>query len=331
MEKIAFISGDTFIYWSPILLALGAVTAICYTCALYVAREGRLLAPAVTALLSAVLGIPLARLIHWYCRSASYAGFTAAMTDYSQGGYALAGLFLGCFLAACVARLLRLTKSLPRLLDCMAIGGSAGLAVGRLASLFNASDRGMTVPDSWGLPFASKVANAVSGAMENRLATFALQSILAASLAVGLTVYLAVCFARKKKAPDGDVCLIFLLCYGSFQAICDSTRYDSLFLRSNGFVSIVQILGLCAIVLVLAVFSVRMVKSRGLRPWQYPLWGAIAGLLGLAGYMEYYVQRHGNEAVLAYSVMGGCLAAVTVLGLTVRLLGRKAQGKETEV
>ena len=43
-------------------------------------------------------------------------------------------------------------------------------------------------------------------------------------------------------------------------------------------------------------------------------------ILGGAGFMEYYVQRRGNEAVFAYSVMSACLAAVIGLTLLVRQL-----------
>ena len=47
----------------------------------------------------------------------------------------------------------------------------------------------------------------------------------------------------------------------------------------------------------------------------------IGTLLGGAGYMEYYVQRHGDQAQFAYTVMSGCLLAVVVLTLLIRALG----------
>lgn len=323
MEKIAFINGNTFIYWSPIILALAAVAAIGFYAAVYIAKERKPVAAAVSAALCVVCSIPLSRLVHWYCRTPSYESFQAAMTDYSQGGYALAGVFFGCILAAAITRVLRISRNLPRMLDSMAIGGSIGIAIGRLSCLFNAADRGMILPDTVGFPFSYPVINAVSGAAENRLATFMIQSMLTGGIAVLLLIYMLLCVLRKKKIPDGDICLIFLLAYGACQAIFDSTRSDSLFLRSNGFVSIVQILGLGALLIPVILFSVRMVRQRKFKLWQLPLWVSIAGLLGLAGYMEYYVQRHGNEAAFAYSVMGTCLFVVVILGLLVRWLGRR--------
>ena len=61
-----------------------------------------------------------------------------------------------------------------------------------------------------------------------------------------------------------------------------------------------------ALVLAVILFSRRMVKARGFRAWQILLWLLIAAAIGGAGYMEYYVQRRGNEALFAYSVMSGC-------------------------
>lgn len=323
MEKIAFIYGDTFIYWNPIILALAAVAAIGFYLAVHAKKKGGVFAAAVSVAASIALSIPLARLIHWYCRTASYESFEMAMTDYSRGGYALAGVFFGCLLAACLTRLVCISYSLPQMLDSMAIGGSVGIAVGRLACVFNTADRGMIVPEEVGFPFAYPVVNAVSGAVENRLATFMIQSMLAGAIALLLLAWMLVCALRRKKAPDGDVFMVFLLAYGASQIICDSTRYDSLFLRSNGFVSIVQILGLVALLIPIVWFSIRMVRNRTMQLWYYPVWVVIAGLLGLGGYMEYYVQRHGNEAVLAYSVMGSCLVVVVILGFVIRFISTK--------
>lgn len=321
MEKIAFIIGESFLYWSPIIIAMAAVAAMLMYAAVYLKRDGNVFALSCSILLSILFSIPLARLVHWYCRTNTYTSFASAMTDYTQGGFALMGAFGGCLLAALLLRLLMVSDSLPRMLDGMVIGGGVGIAVGRLASLFNASDRGMVLPDSVGLPFAFPVTNAVSGGLENRLATFIIQSILTGAIVLLLMIFIAWCASRKKKIPDGDVCLIFLLCYGAIQIICDSTRYDSLFFRSNGFVSIVQILGLVALVIPIAVFSIRMVLRKGVQWWEFLLWIATLGMMGLAGYMEYYVQRHGSEAAFAYSVMGVCLVGIVLLALVMRGLG----------
>ena len=54
--------------------------------------------------------------------------------------------------------------------------------------------------------------------------------------------------------------------------------------------------------------------------WMVLLWVVMAGFIGGAGFMEYYVQRRGNEAAFAYTVMSSCLAVVIGLTLLIRLL-----------
>ena len=329
MDKIAFIAGDSVIYWNSIVLTLAAATAAFFFLSFYIGKCGNAVAGFAAVPLSIVLDIVLARLVHWYSRADSYGGFFSAMTDYTSGGYALLGVFAGCALAAALLRLLFLHRNLPEMLDCMSLAGLAGISVGRLASFFNASDRGNVLENFQSLPFAWPVTNTVSGATEYRLATFVIQAFIALVLFLALAVFFVK--GQRKGLKDGDTCLIFLLVYGASQVVLDSTRYDSLFFRSNGFVSIVQVMGALALALAIVLFSVRMVKARGFKFWQVLLWIAVAALIGGAGYMEYYVQRHGNEAVFAYSVMSACLIVVIGLTLLIRMLAvtreREAQSQ----
>ena len=133
-------------------------------------------------------------------------------------------------------------------------------------------------------------------------------------------------YRKRKDFPDGDICLIFLLCYGASQVLLDSTRYDSLYFRSNGFVSIVQVLSACAIGLAAILFSVRLVQEQGWKRWYLALWALLAGLIGLAGYMEYFVQRWSRKIVLGYSVMTAALAAVIAVILAIRFLAQRPGG-----
>ena len=330
MDKLALISGESFIYWNSIVYTLAAATAIAFFLAFYIGKCGNAVAGFAAVPLSIVLGLVAARFFHWYCRADSYAGFTAAMTDYTSGGYALMGVFLGCFLAAALLRLLFLNRNLPEMLDCMAISGCAGIAVGRLASFFNSSDRGQIMEIFQSLPFAYPVTNAVSGAVEYRLATFVIQSMVALALFVGLSIFY-IRGNREEKLRDGDTSLIFLLIYGASQVVLDSTRYDSLFFRSNGFVSVVQVLGALGLGLGIFAFSKRMVKAVGFKWWQVFLWLLIAAGIGCGGFMEYYVQRRGNEAVFAYSVMSGCLLAVIALTLVIRLIAVVTERKYADL
>lgn len=314
MDRIAFIVGDTFIYWSSIILTLAAGVAICAFLALH---RGRGTAAAVLIPVALVLSVIFGRLAHWYFRPDSYESFLQAMTDYTSGGYALIGVFLACLLAALLVRLLGLEDDLPRLLDEMSLAGCAGIAVGRLACFFSTADRGQILETIHSLPLAYPVNNVVTGAAEYRLATFLIQAVVTAAIFGGLLAFFLL--GRRK---SGDVAALFLLFYGMSQAVLDSTRYDSLYMRSNGFISVVQLSGAVALVGVSVMFSVRMVKARGFRPWYAALWAAMLALLGGAGYMEYFVQRHGDRALFSYCVMSLCLGAIAALAITTYLLSR---------
>ena len=324
MDKVALYAGGIPIYWCSLALTLGTIVAICFFLAFYLGKSGNAAAGFAAVPVGILLSLVLARFFHWYCQSDSYESFRAAMTDFSGGGFALMGAFLGCTLAACLTRILCLQRNLPEMLDALSLGGCAGIVVGRLSALFNATDRGQVLANFRSLPIASPVSNAVSGAVEYRLATFALQSIVA----FVLLVILAAFYLRGQKGGklrDGDTCLIFLMLYGCTQVVLDSTRYDSLFFRSNGFVSVVQVLGALGLALAVVVFARRMVKARGFRAWNIFLWLLIALALTGAGYMEYYVQRRGNEALFAYSVMSACLLVASALTLFMRALAVKVE------
>ena len=320
MNRIAYIYGETLIYWSSIILTLATVSAIFLFVAfcLYKFKSG--VAAAVAVPLSIVLSLVFARMLHWYCRADSYLSFGAAMTDYFSGGYALLGVFAGCALAAVIVRALKLTDNLPGLLDCMSLAGCCGIAVGRLACFFNSQDRGQIIASVQGLPWVYPVINTVSGTQEFRLATFVIQAMVTAVIFLVLMLLTRVPGKRRK---EGDLTLIFLLLYGASQVVLDSTRYDSLFFRSNGFVSIVQVFSALALGMVCVLFSVRLVKRHGFERRYAALWLEFVALVGLGGYMEYHVQRHGDQAAFAYSCMSGALVGVVAIVMGIWYLAGK--------
>ncbi len=223
-------------------------------------------------------------------------------------------------LAFLLVRLLRLTRDLPSLLDCAAPAAALGIALGRLGDLFTASDRGKIIfddPAMQRLPFASAVVNSTSGATEWRFATFAFQSIWCALLCVVFLAAALDCRRRplqRERWGRGNVFALFMALYASGQVVLDSTRYDALFLRSNGFVSLEQIVCGVVIAAVIVLYSVRSIKLRRFRFWHPLCWVLALAGLGLAGYMEYYVQRHGDAYRLAYGLM--CLGLLVTFGVT---------------
>ena len=331
MEKIAFIIGETFIYWSSIILTLAVVTAICIFAAFYMKNTRNCVAWAIFVPASIVVSLYISRVLHWYCFADSYSSMESAMADFSRGSFALMGAFFGCLAVACVLRVVRIVKDLPEMLDCLSLGGAAGIAVGRLASLFNSTDRGITVEGITTLPLVYPVTNAVNGAVEYRLATFMLQAMVTGLIFLILAVFYVKGTGRRGKLRSGDTALLFLCSYGAAQIVLDSTRYDSMFMRSNGFISIVQILGLIAMLVPVILFSIRMVKANNLKWWAFLLWVPYVALMGTAAFMEYWVQRHGDQALFSYSVMGGCLLGSVLVTVLIRFIAVKKEQKKLVV
>ena len=319
MDKIAFIIGETFIYWNSILLMVAAAAAICMFLFLYLREKGTGISAALLVPMAVVASIFASRAVHWYCQANAYTDLKGALTSFTGGGYALMGVFGGCAVVALVLRLLGILQNLPHTFDCMTLGGGVGIAVGRLACMYNTMDRGPVMDTIRTLPLVYPVTNGVTGVVEWRFATFMIQAIATGAITLMLLVfYLIGQGSKRRPLKDGDTACLWLCFYGASQVVLDSTRYDSLFMRSNGFISIVQILGAAALILTFLYFSVRMVKARGFRWWYLLIWILYAGCTGGAGFMEYWVQRHGDQALFSYTVMTGCLVVLTILTCVVR-------------
>ena len=315
MEKIAFLWLGTGrpVFWHTVFILMGAAVFLLLFIALRAMRGRRLM--------SAVLCVPVigagavyaARLLHWYCRTEDYPGLASALTELGSGGFSLAGAFAGALTAALLLALVGAVADLPAFLDDMSASAAAGIAVGRLGdmySLINHGRFGFENAARQTLPWASPVYNAVSGAYEWRFATFCFQSIWAA--AIFLAVLAAIMRGRTGRAREGAGFTLFMTLYCLGQILFESTRYDALFLPSNGFVSMEQIL-CCAVLLVLFIAVGR--KKHRTDGFSAGLvlccLGFLAGM-GLAGYMEYFVQRHAGETVTAYNLMAAGLALVFV-------------------
>lgn len=303
MYKLAFIYGNVPIYWDSVILLLAELTGIVLFAAACLRKNQHWSGAVIACPIGIMLSLILSRLAHWYFRPDQYGSFAAAMTDFFGPGHALMGAFAGCFLTACLLYLMGSVDSLPAMLDCMSFGGCGAIALGRLSCFFTPDDRGAVLEGIWTFP----AVNPTSGALEYRFATFLAQSVTAACI---FAVLLALLYRRNKKTRDGDMTLLFLLMYCASQIVWDSTRYDGLHLRQNGFISAVQLLCALVLVLVLAVLSVRLKDKKRL----LLCWGLIVPALGGAGCMEYYAQIRGDRAGTAYGIMGVCMALIVALG-----------------
>lgn len=311
MERIAFIWGPYMVYWSTAVLTMACAVGLCLFLFLYLWDEPDTAGGFCAVPLSLGLGMALSRLAYWHFRPESFEDLRQALTDYSRGGFVLAGAFAGVFLAALLLAILRRGRHLGAMLDAMSLAGSGAIALGRLACFTNSADRGGILPE--GTVFGGSVVSAATGTVEYRLNTFLLQS---AAAGVIFLILLVLYFARRREyhRRPGDLFWLFCLYYGGSQAVLDSTRTDSIFFQFNGFVGVVQVLGLCAVVLTLVCFTVRYLKTGGKKLGAAALWAVCLLFLGGAVYMEYYVQRHGTQALFAYSAMSICMGVTLILG-----------------
>jgi len=340
MNQIAYIFGETTIYWNSILIASAAFCSLLMVFAIRLWRNEPLLPVFVFFPLALFLSLLCSRFIHWYCRTDQYQSLNDAFQNFTRGGFALLGVFVGCFAAALLVRILRLTDDLPSLLDALSPAAAFGIGLGRLSHLFDSVSRGKVLIEHEAnrrLPIGSPVVNPTNNEIQWRFATFFIQSLVALSLCVLLLFIMAhmLHLTRKKgKNARGMTFLLFLMLYFSTQIILDSTRYDALFLRSNGFVSLEQIFGIVVIVAVAVIFSIRSIKRCGFHRWHPVLWFLMLACFGGTGYMEYYVQRHGSLYLMCYSIMGACLllaalfsAFLCYTGICGNFLKKKGQAK----
>lgn len=320
MNAIAFSDGSAVIYWSALIITLGAAAWLALSWALYAIDGGRGSTLLICFPVAVLLSVLLSRFLHWYCHSEQYAGFLSALTDYRSGGYCLPGVLLGVTLAALLMGRLGLAESRRQLLDALAPGAALGIGLIRLSELFGNSCRGkvlITRASLQHLPLAAPVTSA-TGAVEYRAASF----FFSFMLLMLLTALLMRFFLRSRweLGDAGHVAALFLTVFSAMEFLIDSGRYDSSFLRSNGFVSLSQILSGVAILAVMLWYSYRLYKRQGrvpVAPWLVWLLGTAA-----TGALEYLVQRHGDWFLLCYSLMSVSCAFMVV---ATRLLYREEE------
>jgi len=313
MNEIAFFYEDIHYYWHGVVIAaaLAVGLAIAFSAAktLGVSRKPVLL----TALLSLPSGVLLARLLYWWCASDKFEGM-GIFSKLPYGGYALYGAMLGALLSAVLVGLFRRSETtIGALLDCIALGGGAAVSIGRLGAFFTAGeDLGQIVDNEKLQFFPYAVPDKASG--QWLMAVFVFESLAAAIIAA---ILLGKCMRIERTGNrthrDGDFGLLFLMYYGCAQALLESLRGDSLYFSFLGLVRMSQAVSAIIVVIVLVIFSVRVVKARSLSIWKCILiWVACLGLLVTAFLTELLL----NAEILlrSYCIMGGCLLVTAILG-----------------
>ncbi len=248
------------------------------------------------AALSAFFG----RLIYWYSHYEVYDGISGAFSSFERSFHE-AGIVLGFFAAAAASSFFLGSEFMKKMIGASSVGMMLFMTLMSLVSMFNDSDRGKAViTDIYHqrLPY-SYITGISGGGNEYRTAVFFWKFILLGIV----TIISFVLFIRNKTA------LYTYVCYFSAMALLDSARYDASFLRSNGFVSLMQIVAGVFLLITMIICLVLSIRKRRLHRFHFIFTLLFLIGIGLVGYMEYYVQRHGDLYIFCYTVMGGaCIA-----------------------
>ena len=325
MNHVAFFFGSTAVYWHGCIMALAILGAVLAGVMLRTMQNKTPNAVLLTAVLSLPLGLLCSRLVYWYCAFEQYDGIFDALTSFGEGGHSLAGAMIGVLLACVIAWRMGVTASFAQLLDCVVPAGLLGIGIGRLSGFFSADDKSKIIFESevlQRLPFSTEIINEATGVSEWRFATFLFEA-LAALIAFVVCVRMVAKSRQQgssrqtQSIPNGAVALMGMSIFGSTQVVLESTRYDSLFLRSNGFISLMQMVGLVMMLIPLVIFSVWSIRKGGSTTGRHVFgWLLSTVLLGEAAYMEYYVQRHASDYVICYAVMLLCVLLVCLITST---------------
>lgn len=312
---------------SAVTICTGILLCVMITCALYARRGEGITAALALAVLSLVFGVLFSRFLHWYFTGEVYASFRAAFTDFNRGSFCLQGMFLGIWLAAFLVKRLRLTGSIPALLDAAAPGVCLLVAFIRLSALFNTTCRGrITIKTKLfqRLPFAVASTDA-AGNVTYRFASFFIMFLLMLVVTIVVWRFFLDDEERWMKWPcwgDGNTMRIALVLYGVVEIIMDSTRNDSPLMhfrfisqlnKFSAFISLAQIFAAVAILCVLIHYSRMSIKANGFK-WYHPLlWiGFLVSLFGVGKLGEYNVQRYATY-LKCYAWMAGSLVLMAAM------------------
>ena len=330
MNQIAFYLGERSVHWSAIIITMGLLCCLSLTIALYRQRDESLRPVLIFFPLATVLGLFLARLIHWYFNTEIYGSFSAAFTNFDLGSFTIPGVILGVWLAAFLVYLLGQVPSTGMLLDCAAPGMALLIAFVRLSALFNSTCRSrieIHTPILKTLPFAVANTDAAGNKLWH-LATFFIAFLVMLLVTVMVLNFYVKRGKRKMLSPcprSGNVWNMFLLYYGAVEIVIDSLRNDSPLMhfhllsslnQYSAFVSLAQVFAACTALYVLVYYSVKSIKANGFSFW-YPLsWvGFAASLVGIGYFGEYQVQRYAKY-FRCYSIqIASCIVMVVIIYL----------------
>ena len=310
MNDLLMVIGNVYIYWhSVVMMAALAVMVVMITKLRAMQKR-----PVQFLLLSLMISAPVAfvfsRMGYWWFAQQKFGG-AFPLSSIANGGHMLYAAIIGIAVSfIAVYAIAHRMDELPGDLDVIAVSGAAAICIGRLSGFFSNDDKGMVIKNESAQFFPLCIYNESTG--EWKLSVFLFEAIAAA--VVFALLLLAFRKVEKKKDGrrfDGDIAALFLLSCGTFQAVLESLRSDSLYMVSLGLVRISQLLSAVAIAAGIVWLSIKGIKSKTmpLALWII-LWMVQAALLAVAFIMELTLTS--ETLVRGYAVMSGCVLGVAL-------------------
>jgi len=230
LDPIFLLAGDAAVYWYGITVALAVAAGIGVAC--YVRKvQGKNINH---VLLASLVSMPLALLGgRMYFSQFGASNFTSEVQakTLAYGGFALYGALIGVLIAVIFTALF-VKCSVGELLDAMAPGLAATIAIGRWGSLFSGENMGPIVSNEsmQTLPFA--VWSADEGVW--RTALFFYESLVAAAICAGLVWLIRYSLKNNRfHHTNGDAFFLFVIFYSLIQGLFEDKRCDPLFFVNN--------------------------------------------------------------------------------------------------
>ena len=300
MNPTAFIIDSFKLSWAAILIVIALLVWFCFSAAFYNEKKRRIGTLILILPLAVLFSAFIGRSVYWYSHQSGFHGYLDALKSTDLTAFSLLGILPGIVLACGIVRLLRLDKNLPGLLDCLSPGTASAVAILYLTCLYQPICRGksiVTAPALLHLPVSFMNYN-TQGEPEYRFASFFLGFLLMLVLS-----FVTASFYFRHRKEKGSTACFFLLFYSAAEFVIESTRYDAGYFPTNGFVSIIQIWSAVCIFGVAVYYTVMRVRKKKWTKACFLPWLGLLLSMGATGFLEYYVQRHGNFAYFLHPLM----------------------------
>lgn len=252
-NRLAFVFDGFSVSWFGIFVTAACLAGTVIACFLR-RRQGQ---PASDILACLIGGIPLGLLgARWFYCIFSLREFSdfGEMLHLTGGGYGLYGAIFGVYLGVTMGTLVEDIEDFGALMDCIAVGGTFAIAVGRFATYFTGTELGYEVEFRF-MTVYNEAQNL------HIFAVYWLDGLLESVIFVVCLWFFRYCQRKgKRERISGKTALVMLALHGANQVLCDSMRSDGLKLGANRFINIAQIVGIVCCVVVLLYFMVLLAK-----------------------------------------------------------------------